>query len=322
MNRRTFLTSALAGASLMHSKLSWCDFSPAVTEPVKAARRVAEVYLNMRFNNFVVGAANLMAVATASNRTEYPGNHVTPLVIYGGAGTGKSHLAHAVVNEFVRRNPGLKAHRIGAWHFLADMEYASRQGAFGEIMRNYKSLDLLFVDGVQLLQKAPIAQAALQSIFGTLQKRRRQMLFTTDVHPKDMQGLAESLKNRLGSGYAITLNKTDLYLRRDILKRYAVGSGLEIESEALDLIAMRVQSCPRELEGLVKRFSALSRFHELPITLGIVEAELQRVGWFTNKERLRLKCSDEESASYLVEPLRHAPFGSSLKYLLRRYRSS
>ncbi len=311
MNRRTFLTSALAGATLLHSKLSWCDFSPVGAEPVKAARRVAEVYLNMRFDNFVVGAANLMVVANAYSWAKYPGNRVTPHVIYGGAGTGKSHLAHAFTNEFVRRNPRLKAHRIGAWHFLPDLEDACRRGVFGKFMRNYESLDLLFVDDVQLLQETPLAQAALQSIFDALQKRRRQMLFTMNVHPMDMQGLAESLKRRIGSGFPHTLNRTDLHLRRVILERYAVGSGLEIESQALDLIAMRVQSSPRELEGLVKRFSALSRFHKLPITLGIAEAELRRVGWFTDKEMLRLKRSDKESASYLVEPLHQAPFGSS-----------
>ncbi len=143
-------------------------------------------------------------------------------------------------------------------------------------MRSYRSLDLLLIGALQFLATRWQAQAALQSIFDALHSRHRQMLFTTDVHPWEMQGFGDSLKSRLGSGLRCAIDLPDIEMRRTMVYQEARNLGLEIDPQAADSIARLVRSNARAVKVAVRRLFAYSRFHQIPVSPGVVEAALPK----------------------------------------------
>lgn len=227
------------------------------------------------FESFVEGKSNQVAKAAAIQVSVYHGQGYNPLFIYGGVGLGKTHLMQAVGNEMRRRNPSLKAIYLHSERFVSEMIAALQTNTINKFKDTYRSLDALFIDDIQFFAGKERSQEELFHIFNSLLESGRQMIFTCDRYPKEIEGLEERLKSRFGWGLTVAIDPPELETRVAILLNKAVQMNANLSSEVAFFIAKRVRSNVRELEGALKRVIAGAQFTGREITIELVKEALR-----------------------------------------------
>ena len=227
------------------------------------------------FCSFVEGKSNHIALAASRQIGEGLKNSYNPLFIYGGVGLGKTHLMHAVGNELLKKNSTKKIAYVHSERFVSDMVKSLQLGAISEFKQYYRSLDALLIDDIQFFAKKEQSQEELFHTFNSLLERGSQMILTCDRYPKEIDGLEDRLKSRLGWGLPVVIEPPELETRVAILLSKARSMNQELDEESAFFIAQKVRSNVRELEGALKRVVANSNFTGRPITIDLIKDSLK-----------------------------------------------
>lgn len=230
--------------------------------------------LNSRytFHNFVVGASNRLAHAASMAVAENPAQAYNPLFIYGGVGLGKTHLLHAIGNFSAAG--GLQVLYVSSEEFTNDLITAIRTHTTQAFREKYRRIDILMIDDIQFIAGKESTQEEFFHTFNTLHGKDKQIVISSDRPPKALITLEERLLSRFEWGLTADLQPPDFETRIAILRSKADRAGRKVPDEVIEVIARRVQSNIRELEGALTRVVAFVDLSELPLTPKIVEIAL------------------------------------------------
>lgn len=243
-------------------------------EPETPSLQPAPANMNPRytFENFVVGSGNRLAHAACQAVAEKPARAYNPLFLYGGVGLGKTHLLHAIGNACSER--GLNVLYVSSEEFTNDLINAIRTQTTPAFRDKYRTADVLLVDDIQFIAGKESTQEEFFHTFNTLHGQDKQIIVTSDRPPKSMVTLEERLRSRFEWGLTADIQPPDLETRQAILRYKAERSGHHVPDEILELIAERVQSNIRELEGAFNRIVAFAELSGTPITPKLTEVAL------------------------------------------------
>ena len=231
-------------------------------------------HLNLRytFESFVVGASNRLAHAAALAVSENPAKAYNPLFLYGGVGLGKTHLLNAV--GLACFSAGLRILYVSSEEFTNDLINAIRGHTTEAFRERYRRMDVLLVDDIQFIAGKESTQEEFFHTFNTLHGQEKQIVISSDRPPKALSTLEERLRSRFEWGLTADIQPPDFETRQAILRSKAERAGRTVESEYLEIIARRVQSNIRELEGALTRVLAFSDLSGVPLSRDLVEATL------------------------------------------------
>ena len=230
---------------------------------------------NFTFDRFVEGKSNHMALAAAKQVAANPKGDYNPLFIYGGVGLGKTHLMHAVGNEILNSDKSKRIVYVHSEKFVADMVKALQLGAMSEFKAFYRNADALLIDDIQFFAGKEQSQEEFFHTFNALLDRNHQMILTCDKYPKEIDGLEDRLKSRLGWGLPVIIEPPELETRAAVLLSKANSMGVTLPNDCAIYIAQRIRSNIRELEGALKRVVANSRFADQEIDVPFVKEALK-----------------------------------------------
>jgi len=213
------------------------------------------------FDSFIEGRANQLAKIYAMQVADKPAFEHNPLLIYGASGLGKTHLLHAIVNRIQESQSRLFVEYVTARDFRQEIVGSLRpsggsSGRFRDIEKLkawYKSIDVLLVDDIHFLAEAARTQEEMFSIFNELLSANRQMVFTSDMYPREIEGLEERLVTRFLGGQAVCVELPELETRIAILLTKAEEQGIRLEDDVAIYMAERIRTNVRELEGALKQ---------------------------------------------------------------------
>ncbi len=227
------------------------------------------------FDTFVEGKSNHLALAASKQVAQNPTGDYNPLFIYGGVGLGKTHLMHAVGNEILKKSPKKRVVYVHSEKFVSDMVKALQLGAMNEFKSYYRNADALLIDDIQFFAGKEQSQEEFFHTFNALLDRNNQMVLTCDRYPKEIDGLEERLKSRLGWGLPVIIDPPELETRAAVLLSKSSSMGLDLPNECAIYIAQRIRSNIRELEGALKRVVANAKFTNQNIDLSLVKDALK-----------------------------------------------
>jgi chromosomal replication initiator protein len=224
------------------------------------------------FDTFVVGPSNRLAHAAAQAVAENPARAYNPLFVYGGVGLGKTHLLHAVGNATATN--GLRVLYVTSEEFTNDLINAIRNHTTDAFRERYRQIDVLLIDDIQFIAGKESTQEEFFHTFNALHGQDRQLVISSDRPPKALVTLEERLRSRFEWGLTADIQPPDFETRLAILRSKAERAGRQVEPEYLEMIARRVQSNIRELEGALTRILAFSDLSGVPLGADLVEATL------------------------------------------------
>jgi len=224
------------------------------------------------FDAFVVGSGNRLAHAACLAVAEKPARAYNPLFLYGGVGLGKTHLLHAIGNACQAR--GLNVLYVSSEEFTNDLITAIRTHTTQAFREKYRSMDVLLVDDIQFIAGKESTQEEFFHTFNTLHGQDKQIIVSSDRPPKALVTLEERLRSRFEWGLTADIQPPDLETRLAILRTKAERTGRHVPNDVLSLIAERVQSNIRELEGALNRILAFADLSGVSLTPNLVEVAL------------------------------------------------
>ena len=257
---------------LVYKKLTKETFVDKYKKQASENTKLVDSYV---FDNFVEGKSNHLALAAARQVANNPSGDYNPLFIYGGVGLGKTHLMHAVGNEILRNSPKKRIVYVHSEKFVADMVKALQLGAMSEFKSFYRNADALLIDDIQFFAGKEQSQEEFFHTFNTLLDRNHQMVLTCDKYPKEIDGLEERLKSRLGWGLPVIVEPPELETRAAVLLKKAESLEVHLPNDCAFYIAQRIRSNIRELEGALKRVAANSKFSNKEIDIPFVKESLK-----------------------------------------------
>lgn len=222
------------------------------------------------FDSFVVGPNNSFAYAAARAVVDKLGRLYNPLLFYGGSGLGKTHLLHSIGNDVVASNPDAVVLYQTTDRFVNEFINAIRFNQMQNFNAKYKQIDVLLIDDIQFMANKDQTQEAFFHIFNTLYDAHKQIIFSCDVLPRELGGLADRLKSRLEWGLVADLQVPRLETKIAILKRKAFAQNEILSDEAANLIAQRAISNVRELEGSLIRVLAFASLTNQAVTVDLI----------------------------------------------------
>lgn len=240
-------------------------------DPVPGCRSLT---LNPRytFENFIVGSNNRLAHAASQAVAENPATAYNPLFLYGGVGLGKTHLLHAIGNYC--QEHGQRVLYVSSEEFTNDMIIAIRSHTTQAFRDKYRSADVLLVDDIQFIAGKESTQEEFFHTFNTLHGQNKQIIVTSDRPPKSLITLEERLRSRFEWGLTADIQLPDLETRLAILRSKSERLGHPVPGEIIDLIARRIQSNIRELEGALNRIIAFADLSGEALTPQLAEVAL------------------------------------------------
>ena len=232
---------------------------------------------SLTFDNFVIGKANQLAFAAATQVAGVPGVSYNPLFVYGGVGLGKTHLLQAIGNQIKLVNPLIKICYMHAERYVADVVRAYQTNKFEEFKQFYHSLDVLLIDDIQFFAGKAKTQEEFFYAFNSLVDSHKQVILTSDTFPKEITGLESRLVSRFGWGLTVAIESPELEMRVAILLKKAALSGYTLNDEVAFFVATHVSSNVRELEGALKRVEAYVKFHKRSISVETAKEALRDI---------------------------------------------
>ncbi len=208
------------------------------------------------FDSFVVGSSNQFAQAACQAVAELPSKAYNPLFIYGGVGLGKTHLLHAVGYQSAKLFPGMIVVYITSERFTNELINAIRYDRTAEFRSRYRNIDLLLIDDIQFISGKERTQEEFFHTFNTLYESRKQIIVSSDSPPKDIPEIEERLRSRFEWGLIADIQPPDFETRVAILKKKGALERVRLADDVAYLIASRVKSNIRELEGSLTRMIA------------------------------------------------------------------
>ncbi|MEX0940728.1 MAG: chromosomal replication initiator protein DnaA [Candidatus Babeliales bacterium] len=229
---------------------------------------------NYLFKTFVTGPNNHMAYAAAVAITQKLGKLYNPLFIYGGSGLGKTHLLHAIANEIKEKHEKVEILYQPADRFVSEFINAIRFDKIHRFQAKYKNIDVFLVDDIQSISNKEQTQEAFFHIFNAMYDAHKQIVFSSDSYPTNIDGLAERLRSRLEWGLVTDVQIPTFETKIAIVKRKADLNNYEIPDDVATYIASRSASNVRELEGALIRVVAYASIIKQQISLEIAKKAL------------------------------------------------
>jgi chromosomal replication initiator protein len=227
------------------------------------------------FERFVIGASNRFAHAAAFAVAEAPAHAYNPLFIYGGAGLGKTHLLQAVGHYATNLYPNLRARYVTSEQFTNEFIDAISNHRQVPFQRRYRDIDVLLIDDIQFLENKERTQEEFFHTFNALHNAEKQIVISSDRPPKQIGYLEERLRTRFEMGLLTDIQPPDLETRLAILRKRAAYEHLPVPDEVLELIAARISSNIRELEGALIRVTAFASLQRTEVTLNLAQTVLK-----------------------------------------------
>ena len=281
---------------------------PANTLPEeeKAPKSIDEIatkcglHSGLTFDTFVIGNANRVARSSAMLVAEFPGERCNPLFIYGGVGLGKTHLMHAVGRKILEDNPNTNLLCISANRFINEVVSLSAGGRYSDekiqkFDNKYRNLDALLIDDVQFLCKRGGTQQRLFNIFEALLPKNKQIILTCDTYARQLSDFDERLISRFGAGLSVSIEPAEFELRAAILLQKAKQQGVKLPLEVAYLIATRLNTNIRELEGALNSVIMRAEVFKKPITEELAKEALQGI---TGTGRISIENIQQSTAEH------------------------
>ncbi len=215
---------------------------------------------NLTFENFVVGKENEFAHAAALAIANNPADAYNPFFLYGHSGLGKTHLINAIANKIKENHPDMLIMYVKGDEFTSELIDAIQHQTQRQFKNKYRKADILLMDDVQFISGKPSVQEEMFHTFDALHENNKQIILTSDRPPKEMINLEERLQSRFSMGLIADVQPPEYETRVAIIKRKAALYNLRIPEEVVELIATKIKSNVRELEGTIKKLKA---FHSL-----------------------------------------------------------
>lgn len=214
------------------------------------------------FDNFIVGNSNRYAHAASLAVSDYPAEKYNPLFIYGKSGLGKTHLLKAIENHISEKFPDKRIVTVSCETFTNDFMDALNTKEFLQFHEKYRQCDVLLLDDIQFIAGKEGTQIEFFNTFEALFNSNKQMVITSDRPPKEIKTLTDRLRSRFEQGLLTDIQPPDFETRVLILKRKADELSLSIDENIIFFIAEQMKSNIRQLEGVIKKLSAISNLNE------------------------------------------------------------
>ncbi|MFB6277971.1 MAG: chromosomal replication initiator protein DnaA [Salinibacter sp.] len=220
------------------------------------------------FDEFIEGDGNRLARSAAFAVAQEPGTtNYNPLLVYGGVGLGKTHLAQAVANYALEHNTAERVLYVSSDRFTSQFVQSVRENRIAAFSSYYRQADLLIVDDVQFFGEKEKTQEEFFHIFNDLHQNGKQIFLCADRPPAKIPGIEERLLSRFQWGLSADIQRPDLETRIAILQRKAARQDIAVSPDVLELIAQRIDSNVRQLEGALTRLTALVQLDDRTLDL-------------------------------------------------------
>ncbi len=230
----------------------------------------------LTFEGFIAGSTNDGAVKAATAVAAEPGHKFNPLFLVGAVGSGKTHLLHAVGNAIALARPGAVVACVSAQTFFEELVAAIHGERADWWRRRYRGADALLLDDVQLLAGKERTQEELFNLFNAFQDAGKQLVFSADRQPGDLEGVAPRLVSRFSEGLVVGLGPPDREMRAEMVRRLLAAQNVCTDPGAVDYIASRPADGARAVAGLVNRVvTTIDPTHE---TLTVLMARIALEG--------------------------------------------
>ena len=229
------------------------------------------------FDSFVIGAGNRFAHAAAAAVAEAPAKAYNPLFVYGQSGLGKTHLLHAIGHYARNLYPNVRVRYVNSEEFTNDFINSIRDDKASAFQSRYRNVDVLLIDDIQFLQGKVQTQEEFFHTFNTLHNANKQVVITSDLPPKQLSGFEERMRSRFEWGLLTDVQPPDLETRIAILRKKAIQEKMTTPDEVLELIASRISTNIRELEGALIRVTAFASLNRQSVDLNLAEIVLKDV---------------------------------------------
>ena len=243
--------------------------------PIAVGENQSRLNMKYSFDNFVIGSSNRFSHAAAVAVAEAPAAAYNPLFIYGGSGLGKTHLLHAIGHYAISLFKGCRVRYVSSEEFTNDFINAIANNRAPEFQARYREVDILLIDDIQFLQGKDSTQEAFFHTFNTLHDHNKQVVVTSDLPPKQLTGFEDRMRSRFEWGLITDVQAPDLETRIAILRRKAASERIDINDDVVELMASKVSSNVRELEGALIRVTAFSNLNKAPISMELARTVLK-----------------------------------------------
>jgi len=257
---------------------------PAPGTPASAGRdgfpfpdTASQLNPRFTFDTFVVGSCNQFAHAAACAVARQPASRYNPLFIYGGSGMGKTHLMHAMGRSLLDNFPGMRVLYTTGEQFMNEMIQCLRTGRMASFHQHYRNADALLIDDIHVLGGKERTQEEFFHTFNCLYDHQKQIVVSSDQLPKNIPGLVERLRTRFEWGLMVDVQPPDLETKMAILDKKAEAEGVQLPEDVRILLATKVRSSVRELEGALTKLLAFSSVTGAPITTAMALQALRHM---------------------------------------------
>lgn len=259
--------------------------NPFVIPGIRNVKIESQLNPNYSFENFLEGDSNRLARSAGLAVAAKPGGtSFNPLLIFGGVGLGKTHLAHAIGVDIKDKYPEKTVLYISAEKFTQQYIDSVKKNNRNDFIHFYQIIDVLIIDDVQFLSGKSGTQDVFFHIFNHLHQNGKQVILTSDKAPVDMQDIEQRLLSRFKWGLSAELQHPDFETRVSILKNKLYRDGVEMPDDIVDYVAKNIKTNVRELEGAIISLIAQSSFNRKEITIDLAKQIVEKFVKNTKRE--------------------------------------
>ncbi len=259
--------------------------NPFVIPGIRNVKIESQLNPNYSFENFLEGDSNRLARSAGLAVANKPGGtSFNPLLIFGGVGLGKTHLAHAIGVDIKDKYPEKTVLYISAEKFTQQYIESVKKNNRNDFIHFYQIIDVLIIDDVQFLSGKSGTQDVFFHIFNHLHQNGKQVILTSDKAPVDMQDIEQRLLSRFKWGLSAELQNPDFETRVSILKNKLYRDGVEMPDDIVEFVAKNIKSNVRELEGAIISLIAQSSFNKKEITIDLARQIVEKFVKNTKRE--------------------------------------
>jgi len=259
--------------------------NPFVIPGIRNVKIESQLNPSYNFENFLEGDANRLARSAGLAVSNKPGGtSFNPLLIFGGVGLGKTHLAHAIGVEIKDKYPEKTVLYISAEKFTQQYIESVKKNNRNDFIHFYQIVDVLIIDDVQFLSGKTGTQDVFFHIFNHLHQNGKQVILTSDKAPVDMQDIEQRLLSRFKWGLSAELQKPDFETRVSILRNMLYRDGVEMPDDIVEYVAKNIKTNVRELEGAIISLIAQSSFNKKEVTLDLAKQIVEKFVKNTKRE--------------------------------------
>lgn len=246
--------------------------NPFVIPGLKKVNVDSQLNPNYNFDSFVEGDCNRLARSAGYAVATKPGGTAfNPLVVYGGVGLGKTHLAQAIGNQVKQNFNNKTVLYVSSEKFTNQFIDALKNNVVNDFVHFYQLIDVLIVDDIQFFANKDKTQDIFFHIFNHLHQSGKQLILTSDRAPKDLEGMEERLLSRFKWGLSADLTVPDFETRIAILEKKMYADGIELPRDVVEFVAYNINTNVRELEGALISLLAQASLNKKEIDLELAK---------------------------------------------------